>query len=82
MKLGTKIAIVGLVLIGVGLLMSAGTTSTEMDCNFAGGTCQESTSFEPNPWKPFFTNVGGFLFTVGLGAFVGTYDAEQRMVHE
>jgi hypothetical protein len=86
MRLGTKIVLAGVVIILIGLVQSpyheTSTFSCDIPNGFGGTDCGTVTSQEPNNFRSFQLALGSFLFTVGIGGWIGTIDAQGRIRRE
>jgi len=77
MRLGTKLVIIGVVLLVLGLAQSPVKTTTTTECDALSG-CNTYTESQPNTLRFVMLAIGGFMFSSGAGGWVGSYDAEQR----
>lgn len=80
MRLGSELAITGLVLLLFAATQDPVITETTLTCTGSGwsSTCGEYTETRINVRYAIANAVGGFLFVAGSGAWIGTYDTERR----
>jgi uncharacterized membrane protein len=82
MRLGSKLMVIGIVLLFVGASLPATTTSTRYQPPGTCGAFETScttTVEEPNESRTLLLAIGGFIFSGGWGGWIGTYNAERRM---
>jgi len=80
MRLTTIAIVLGVVVFVLGASQPAVIENTEERCTgFYGTDCEDVTTYEPNEGRGILMGFGGFLFSAGVGGYLGARDAETTM---